>query len=164
MAYFNWWPGLTLGALIGILLALLCIAFCVGWQGQRLWRFRKQERDGDLLLQVEINGVLSAHVAMLTAEARAGKVKYIWPIVQIHRDDFPYTQMIDLPFTHIVVTQKRTERNLITISVIDRPTRLGGTHFYWIKNAAIGSQLGFPSKLLLPHNLILKYLDSAIKR
>jgi hypothetical protein len=101
-----------------------------------------------------------AHIGMLTAEERSGKPTYTWHMSQINRDDFPYTQMADLPFTRISVTQRRAERNLITISVIDCTKSFWKADFYWIKNATIGNRPGFPRELSLPHNLVLKYVDS----
>lgn len=160
MDYFNWWPRTPPGLLTEIMLALVGAVCLVVWRAKKLWDFHNVDTHGTLLLQMEVNGVLLAHIGMLTAEERGGKSKHIWPMSQINDDDFPYTQMTDLTFTHIIVKQKRTEKNLVTISVLDRENQFWHADFYWIKDATIGNRPGFPGKLLLPHNLVLRYLDS----
>lgn len=125
----------------------------------KLWQRSKAKSQGELLLQIEAGGVLYAHIAFLSAEQRGGKSTYTWKMTQIHRDDFPYFARTDLPFTHIWVTQKPTDEDLLTISVAERTGTFWYSEFYWIKRATIGTRPGFPRELLLPHNFVLKYVE-----
>lgn len=160
MDYFNWWPGPIPGETLGTMLAILCTGCLVTWRVNVLWTRNRVEIQGTLLLQMEVNDLTIAHIGMLTAEERHRQPTYRWSMSQINSDDFPHSQMTDLPFTHIIVTQKKDEKDLLTINVLDHAKGFLKADFYWIKDATIGNRPGFPRELLLPHNLVLKYYNT----
>lgn len=148
--------GLAQGYGLGAILTPVLLG-CFGlWRAYTHWRRARFHTWGGLLLHLEVDGRLAAHLGMLTARARAGRPVYVWPMTQIHRDDFPIAQTRDLSFSHIVVRQPQPQSRLMLISVVARGRRPWGKDFYWVRDAPLGDVPGFPRSLLLPDGLVLK--------
>lgn len=142
----------------GLAVTLLSVLFVAGWLARSLWIRHSFKANGDLLLQMELDGAPIAYIATLLAEERNGKPRYRW-ILTNFEPALPHTQMVDLAVTEIVVTQRRGDQNILSISALQRRHGFLLPHFHWIKDAAIGHTPGFPRKLLLPNNLVLRLID-----
>jgi hypothetical protein len=142
-------------------LAIVCVGCLAAWRARTLYLRQRFKPHGSLILQMECDGKVLAHLGVLTAADRKGKPSYHWRITPMAHA-LPHTQLVDLAITEIAVTQKRGEDDIVTISVIERKPGLWHVSlaYYWIRDAAIGRRPGFPASLLLPNNLILRFSDS----
>jgi hypothetical protein len=149
--------------IIGLMIDLLYLCLSAGYVAfrfmQKRWRGHGAQAQGRLLLQIEVKGVVSAHIATLPPAESATKATYLWHIAQVNQDDLPYFAMTEVPFTHIRVRRWRDHGNVVTVSVFERKRGLLQRDYYWIKEATVGTWPGFPRQLLLPHNFVLKYTD-----
>jgi hypothetical protein len=148
-----------------VLVSLLVVRLAVPMARRQLVRRRwepprSSATQGRLLLGMEVDGKPVAHIALLPP-ANGRRSTLVWPVSQIDPDDIPYAPLVALPFTHLIVKRLRDEPSLVSVSVVDRSQTVGVPDFFWVREATIGSRPGFPRRLLLPQNLVLRYVDPA---